>query len=56
MPDELIIKAEEADDDVDDDDEDYEPSEIEKLAMMDEDEYVAYMLDYITEYKKKQGK
>ncbi|MAH49215.1 hypothetical protein CMI37_25545 [Candidatus Pacearchaeota archaeon] len=50
------LAAEEADDDVDDDDEDYEPSEIEKLAMMDEDEYVAYMLDYITEYKKKQGR
>ena len=43
------LAEEENDDDVDDDDEDYEPTELEKLSMMDEDEYVEYMANYIKE-------
>ena len=39
-----------------DDDEDYEPTELEKLSMMDEDEYVEYMANYIKEYKKSRDK
>jgi len=50
------LAEEENDDDVDDDDEDYEPTELEKLSMMDEDEYVEYMANYIKEYKKSRDK
>jgi len=46
------LAAEENDDDVDDDDEGYEPSGIAKIAMMDDDEYVEYMREYLIEYKK----
>ena len=46
------LAAEENDDDVDDDDEDYEPSGIAKLAMMEEDEFIEYMSNYAEEYKK----
>ena len=45
------LAAEENDDDVDDDDADYEPSELEKLAMMDEDEYVEYMAEYMKRHR-----
>jgi len=38
--------------DVDDDDEDYEPSGLAKLAMMEEDEFIEYMSNYAEEYKK----
>ena len=50
------LAEEENDDDIDDDDEDYEPTELEKLSMMDEDEYVEYMANYIKEYKKSRDK
>ena len=50
------LAEEENDDDIDDDEEDYEPTELEKLSMMDEDEYVEYMANYIKEYKKSRDK
>ena len=43
-------------DDDDDDDEKYEPSEIAKLAMMDEDEYVEYMAEYMKQYREQNNK
>ena len=43
-------------DDDDDDDEKYEPSEIEKLAMMDEDEYVKHMAEYMKRYRESNNK
>tara|TARA_R100000306_G_C4305200_1_gene107248 strand:- start:100 stop:342 length:243 start_codon:yes stop_codon:yes gene_type:complete len=43
-------------DDDDDDDENYEPSELEKLAMMDEDEYVEYMAEYMKRYRESNNK
>ena len=48
--------AEENDDDIDDDDEDYEPTELEKLSMMDEDEYVKYMAEYMKRYRESNNK
>ena len=44
------------DDDDDDDDEKYEPSEIEKLAMMDEDEYVKHMAEYMKLHRESNNK
>ena len=44
------------DDDDDDDDENYEPSELEKLAMMDEDEYVTYMAEYMKRHRESNNK
>ena len=44
------------DDDDDDDDENYEPSELEKLAMMDEDEYVEHMAEYMKLHRESNNK
>jgi len=50
------LAAEENDDDVDDDDEDYEFSGIAKLAMMDDDEFSDYLLEYAKQFNKSRGK
>ena len=44
------------DDDDDDDDEKYEPSEIAKLAMMDEDEYAKHIAEYMKRYRESNNK
>ena len=43
-------------DDDDDDDEKYEPSEIAKLAMMDEDEYAKHIAEYMKRYRESNNK
>ena len=50
------LAAEEADDDVDDDDEDYEPSGVEKLALMEDDEYDEYITEYMKQYREQNNK
>ena len=39
-----------------DDDEKYEPSEIAKLAMMDEDEYAKHIAEYMKRYRESNNK
>ena len=43
-------------DDDDDDDEKYEPSEIAKLAMMDEEEYAKHIAEYMKRYRESNNK
>jgi hypothetical protein len=44
------------DEDDDDEDEEYEPSELAKLAMMDEDEYVEHMAEYMKRHRESNNK
>ena len=53
---ELVDTSPDEDEDDPDDDEKYEPSEIAKLAMMDEDEYAKHIAEYMKRYRESNNK
>ena len=52
----LVEDDKDDDDDLEAEEEEYEPSELEKLAMMDEDEYVTYMAEYMKRHRENNNK